>query len=132
MLGVDKKNKEPIYFSCKLTARRNSNGVLKKYMTEMPSGWAKLTKTHIRDGYNGRCLITGEKTGIVVIDCDTNDGVCSYQSLIKDFPILNETYTVKTRNGYHIYTKYTSGLSNASNVFEKYKQISSGHWRRSI
>lgn len=57
-------------------------------------------------------IVTGEISGITVVDIDTKKG---------DNPPLEKfppTYTVKTGNGgYHLYYKYTPHLRNSVNIF---------------
>jgi len=56
-------------------------------------------------------IITGEISGIDVLDCDTEE---AYQSLNENFlPDTFQTPIVKTPNGYHVYFKHKPGLSNA-------------------
>lgn len=77
----------------------------------------------------GAALITGEKSGIMVLDLDRNhgadeiDGIAEYKKIIdslnlseKDREKAFNTFTVKTPNGgLHLYFKYREGLKNSSN-----------------
>lgn len=61
--------------------------------------------------YANIAIITGEVSGVDVIDCDTED---AFQQFNENF--LSETVITpitKTPKGYHIYFKHRPGLSNA-------------------
>ena len=60
------------------------------------------------------CVITGHKNNISVIDCDT---ILAYDNIIKEFPVLENTYTVKTSRGYHIYVKYNPKAKTTTNTY---------------
>jgi len=50
-------------------------------------------------------IATGEKSGIFVIDIDSDEGLINFQNLL-GVDKLPSTLTVKTAKGYHIYYKY--------------------------
>ena len=58
------------------------------------------------------CVMTGKKNNITVIDCDTHQ---AYHNLVSEYPILNNTYTVKTSKGFHIYCKYDEKAKTTTN-----------------
>lgn len=63
------------------------------------------TQKHLHDwfafaGYRGIAIITGPISGIAVLDFDSET---LYRIFCQLFPRLNETYTVKTPNGWHLY-----------------------------
>lgn len=77
----------------------------------------------------GSALITGSKSGIVVLDLDRNhgngiDGIEQYKKLVDSLELSEEeqhmalnTYTVKTPSGgLHLYFHYREGLNNNSNA----------------
>ena len=77
----------------------------------------------------GSALITGAKSGIIVLDLDRNhgngiDGIKEYKKLVDSLDLSDEekqnvfnTYTVKTPNGgLHLYFNYRKGLNNNSNA----------------
>lgn len=61
-------------------------------------------------------VVTGSKSGLLVLDFDREEGEADYQRLIIDQKI--ETYTIKTPNGYHCYFKtdkeYTGSIKELS------------------
>jgi len=66
--------------------------------------------------YANIAIITGEVSGVDVIDCDTED---AFQQFNENF--LSETVITpitKTPKGYHIYFKHRPGLSNAVRALE--------------
>lgn len=77
----------------------------------------------------GASLLTGEKSGYMVLDLDRNhgnkkiDGVMNYKNLVDNLNLSEEeqnkafnTFTVKTPNGgLHLYFKYREGLKSDSN-----------------
>ena len=77
----------------------------------------------------GASLLTGEKSGVMVLDLDRNhgtgevDGVVNYKKLVDSLNLSEEdkkkafnTFTVKTPNGgLHLYFKYREGLKSDSN-----------------
>lgn len=77
----------------------------------------------------GASLLTGEKSGVMVLDLDRNhgtgevDGVINYKKLVDSLNLSEEdkkkafdTFTVKTPNGgLHLYFKYREGLKSDSN-----------------
>jgi len=58
------------------------------------------------------CVMTGKKNGISVIDCDS---ISAYENLIAEYPILKETYTVKSSKGFHIYCVYSQMANTTTN-----------------
>ena len=101
----------PYTFSIsKLT--KDSNGV--KTPVGMPN-WAAIKSPadcKINSGDKVFCVMTGQKNGITVIDCDSED---AYTNLIAEFPELNSTLTIKTSKGYHIYVKYDENARTTTN-----------------
>lgn len=104
-----------------ITLRKNKSGIYKKTNA--------ITKKHsliTMENYNKFisqadktfCVITGEKSDLVVFDFDTPT---SYDIFVKQFPECKSYLTIKTNNGYHIYFKYhkdfpTLATNHSSNV----------------
>ena len=59
------------------------------------------------------CVVTGKPSNCIVIDCDGDN---EYDDLIKDYPELQNTLTVKTKKGKHIYVKYNENPKIISNT----------------
>jgi len=72
-------------------------------------GWTKLTTSKVNPNHEVVFALTGEKSGIVVVDFDTLE---QYEDLINRDVFSNPTDypTVKTRKGVHVYFKYTDAL----------------------
>ncbi len=88
----------------------------KKVFNKLPHGWNKINKDNM-NRYNHashkiKCIITGKKSMLTVIDCDTEE---AYNEVITKFPILKECKIIKTPRGYHIYTAYQPLVSNSVN-----------------
>lgn len=77
----------------------------KKYQSERPTE-AIISEWFYRDEYN-LGIVTGEISGIVVLDLDSEDAYQLAQS-----KGLSDTPTVKTGRGYHMYYKYKEGVRN--------------------
>jgi P4 family phage/plasmid primase-like protien len=68
----------------------------------------------------GAGLLTGEKSGIMVIDLDVDhvdgvNGINNFNELWQEIP--NTLIIESPNNGWHIYYKYKKGLKNRSNYF---------------
>lgn len=63
-------------------------------------------------------IVTGEASGVVVIDIDTADnGVQKWNDLLNDNGLIPNTLIVQTPSGgYHYYFKYTSDMSHLGNI----------------
>ena len=75
---------------------------------------------YIKDTHSGFAFLTGRISGMTVIDVDSSN---SYSSLTAIFPQLLQTFTVKTRQGYHIYCSYEPALINNTNSFNSYPHV---------
>lgn len=61
-------------------------------------------------------IVTGEISGIMVIDCDSEK---AYQSIQESLPEIFQTWIAKSPRGYHIYFKYPEkGVSNATSIID--------------
>ena len=88
--------------------------------------WSKFNTPSdciIIEGDKVFCVITGRKNNISVIDCDS---IPAYENIIKLFPVLKDTYTVKTSKGYHIYVKYNQKAKTTTNAYLKIDVRSDG------
>lgn len=84
--------------------KKNQEG--KKELVGMPRGWTNFKTPNdcvVNPNHKVKCVMTGKINNICVIDCDTHD---AYYQLLKKYPILENTYTVKTQRGFHIYVNY--------------------------
>ena len=70
----------------------------------------QITEWWTKYPYANIAIVTGEVSGVDVVDCDTEE---AYQMLNENFlPDSFQTPVVKTPKGYHLYFKHQSGLSN--------------------
>ncbi len=103
----------PVTFS---VAKIVFNDKGKKVFKTIPGGWQKITRDTMekynKTSHKVKCVITGARSGVTVIDCDSKD---AYDSCIDMYPILAEAYTVKSPRGYHIYVKYEKYAKTSSN-----------------
>lgn len=63
---------------------------------------------------------TGRVSGITVLDCDTQE---AYDSLVRDFPQLSNTLTVRTRQGAHMYLRYEEQAKTGVQCFTSYRDV---------
>lgn len=78
----------------------------------------------------GYSLLTGGKSGVMVIDIDKNhgdssvNGIQNFEEFLEDLSdddkrIVTETFSVRTpRGGLHLYFKYKKGLKNKANYIQ--------------
>lgn len=91
------------------------NDAGKKKPIGLPNGWQNFTEKDciINPKHKVFCVLTGKKNGISVIDCDS---VSAYEKLITEYPVLANTYTVKTSKGFHIYCEYAKDAGTKTNA----------------
>lgn len=82
------------------------------------------------NGYNGIALITGSKSGVMVIDADSASGIkwCD-----NNLPVPG--FRQKTRKGKHYFYKSSAGLKNAADIFGEKKthgKFENGSWKGRI
>ncbi len=99
------------------------NGVRKKSPRGYPN-WKLIHpgnfEDHIFPHHQGFAFLTGRKSNITVIDCDTQD---AYDHILRDFPHLAETLTVFTKQGAHIYCAYCPSISTSTRSFHTYLHV---------
>jgi len=82
----------------------------KQFQTTQPS--AQLIDDWGRLGFESYGIICGRiSQGIIVIDFDCPD---LYEGICRDLHYIEDTYTVKTRRGYHVYLKTTFHVASRS------------------
>jgi len=86
---------------------QNAKGEEKKKPIGMIQKWTDIItaenyENYINPNHEVRCLITGQKSNIIVIDFDDIE---SYEKIKSDFPDITKHKTIKTRRGFHIYCK---------------------------
>ncbi len=100
----------------KMGTKTTANGERKKDPTGYPQ-WKNVTKGNYASFVNKEhevfAFISGKISGITVVDCDTIE---SYDKIVSDFPEANDTLTVKTRNGAHLYFQYVAAPLVKQNV----------------
>ena len=94
-----------VYFTVNIKAQCNTKGELKK-ICRFPKDWTNLEKSQSNHKHNGLAIITGEKSGVYVIDYDEET---NFKRDAKEYPELMNHY-VKTNKGYHCYFKWTADL----------------------
>ena len=87
--------------------------------------WRKINIDNFRDYIDtktdeGTAIITGEMSGITVIDFDD---IAEYEKLVTDYPDIKKHRTIKTKNGVHIYCQYTNKLKTTTNGFVSYDKV---------
>ena len=79
------------------------DGKWKKKPKGMRPEWNQLNESCIKKSDKGLGLITGSKTGILVLDFDNFD---LYQEYIMKYPDIKNAPRVATRKGFHLYFKW--------------------------
>ena len=82
------------------------------------AGWSKLTESKVIDGHLVKFVLTGEKSGVIVVDFDNRreyhdlTNIYHNENVLNREPIFDKTLypTVETKNGYHIYFEYNDEL----------------------
>jgi len=99
----------------------NDNETEKKELIGLPK-WSKITLDNcdMFDNKNCVAVITGEKSNLTIIDFDDSD---TYETLKHEYPDLSKYKTIKTNNGFHIWTTYNSSIKNSTNVLKNYKSV---------
>ena len=99
----------------------NDNETEKKELIGLPK-WSKITLDNcdMFDNKNCVAVITGEKSNLTIIDFDDSD---TYETLKHEYPDLSKYKTIKTNNGFHVWTKYNPSIKNSTNVLKNYKSV---------
>jgi len=103
----------------------NKQGIEKKKPIGMPKDWVnKITEDNYKsfnnENHEVRCLLTGFKSGLTVIDFDNKK---SYEKLCNDFPEIKKYKTIKTRRGFHIYCIYNSNILTTTDGLVNYNNV---------
>jgi hypothetical protein len=103
----------------------NNKGIEKKRPIKMPKDWTNIIteenyKDYNKEGHEGKCLLTGKKSGIIVIDFDNKS---SYDKICNDYPNLKTYKTIKTRRGYHVYCLYDDKILTTTNGLIHYEGV---------
>lgn len=77
------------------------------------SGWKKATQTDFNQEMPTHIVRTGEISGVMVVDFDDKQ---VFERTIKRFPSLKNMFCVSTRQGCHIYGRYTKAINKGSNT----------------
>lgn len=106
-----------------ISTKLSESGELRKDVRGLPR-WKSITRDNYlhcwKPHHRGFAFLTGAISNMTVIDCDT---ISSYEKLIRDFPCLADTLTVRTRQGAHIYCQYTPRLENGIESFCSYRKV---------
>lgn len=78
----------------------NKEGVYKKKLIGINKNWSGLTESNINPDHKAIGVLTGIKSGIIVVDFDDKN---LYAETIAEFPEFSLAPRVTTRNGYHLY-----------------------------
>jgi phage/plasmid-associated DNA primase len=104
----------------KIVLEQNSKKEWKKKPIGQMAGWQKITKNHIEMNHTAFGCLTGEKSGIFVMDFDNAN---LWESWINKFETLKNQPRIKTRKGFHVYFKwkpeYSKLPSKINNTVDK-------------
>ena len=99
-----------VYMNRYMEVYKHKNGAWKKKF-HFPSGWEKLRQSESKTKFNGYALLTGETSGITVIDID--DPELYHNQKLMD--MMTECNMVaKTRKGFHYVFKYNPDIKGVS------------------
>jgi len=90
-----------------------------KKIINLPLEWQK-TEEKIKISKNVQCILTGEKNDIMVLDFDLQS---SFIAFTQKYEFLLNTFTVKTKRGYHLYFKYNSKLPSGADMMNNFSKI---------
>lgn len=98
-----------------ITTSLNAEGEEKKSLNGIPN-WRKITrenwKNFVNKSHDGFAIITGEVSGVSVLDFDTKD---AYDEFLAVFGTGIRRNKVFTRKGKHLYFKYDPDLKQTQN-----------------
>lgn len=98
---------DKIIFSCNIKLEND-----KKKPIGLPNKWINLDKSIIKNNHKIKCILTGKKNNIIVIDFDKELGM-SYYNKYKH--ILEKSYVETSYSGYkHVYYLYDNDFSQSS------------------
>ena len=94
----------------------------KKQFKKLPLDWGNVRKTIlIKKGVElQQAIHTGKLNKLTVFDFDE---LSSYIAFTEKYPFLNDTLTVKTRRGFHLYFEYSEQFKSGSDLFQNYSNI---------
>ena len=81
----------------------NKEGIYKKKLIKVCKNWSGLTESNVNPDHKAIGVLTGIKSGIIVIDFDDKN---LYSEIIAEFPEMSFAPRVATRNGYHLYFRW--------------------------
>jgi hypothetical protein len=98
-----------------ITTALNKEGIEKKTLNKMPN-WRKINKENwknfVNKSHDGFAIITGEVSGVSVLDFDSED---AYKEFLDVFGTGIRRNKVFTRKGKHLYFKYDPDLKQTQN-----------------
>ena len=92
--------KKLVFVSCNITLQEQENGEYKKNLVSLPKEWSSITETKINKYHKATLVLTGYKSGVLVLDFDK---VELFNNYVDKYPILLTAPIVKSRRGFHIY-----------------------------
>ena len=99
-----------------ITTSLNKKGEEKKDFNGMPNWGKEINKENwknfINKSHNAYAIITGELSGLSVIDFDSVEKFVEFK---ESYLLDKNYYLVKTRKGYHLYCKYDPDLKQTQN-----------------
>ena len=90
-----------------------------KEYQEHPPTEEELYNWFVTKGYQNLAIVTGEISGIIVIDCDSEE---AYNQLSQQYD-LQSVPVVKSPKGYHLYFKYDPKYSNIKSKVRVFNKI---------
>jgi hypothetical protein len=107
----------------KISTYLNAKGVEKKRPIQMPD-WKHITRENYQDyikpKHTAHAIITGEISNVTVFDFDDKE---VYALFLEKYPYLQNFYTVKTKNGFHIYFLYNETVPHTTNALHSFDHV---------
>ena len=109
-IGFERNKGEPLTITLNKDLKKNIN---------LPLGWQD-SKEKIKISENVQCILTGKKNNIMVFDFDHR---ATYNAFTSKYDFLLDTFTVRTKKGFHHYFKYNPKLPSNIDVMKNFKMI---------
>ena len=90
-------------------------GEYKKKPKGMCKGWSKLTESKINAAHTGLACLTGQISGIVVLDFDDMN---VWNDMKEIYPILDEVPRAVSKKGFHLYFKWTDACITLPSIIK--------------
>lgn len=105
-----------------ITLKKNKKGEWKKRPEGFPDDWLNTTTKIkiLKDSEKNQTILTGKINNLTVLDFDL---MSSFIAFTEKYPFLKDTFTVKSKKGFHVYLEYIPRLKSGSKVMTNFKDV---------